>query len=134
MHYTITTDLIERLKTHLAGAVDEVDEADSLYQELQGLLAQPEQKPYAIEAGFSNGDSTYSVSIQKMPLPSYKHIHKDYVPKFLYTHRAAFTPITENDITDEIISDIEDIVGMHWDVVRPNKLVAAAVNAWGAKK
>lgn len=33
----MTTELAERLKTHLAGAIDEVDEADELYQMLQSL-------------------------------------------------------------------------------------------------
>jgi hypothetical protein len=35
-------------------------------------------EPYAIEAGFSNGDDTYSVSIIKLPLPSYKNTHPDW--------------------------------------------------------
>jgi hypothetical protein len=37
MPHIITKEFAERLKDHLAGAIDEVDEADALYQELQSL-------------------------------------------------------------------------------------------------
>jgi hypothetical protein len=98
---------------------------------LQGLLDQPEQTPYAIEAGFSNGDSTYSVRIQKMPLPSYTHAHKDYAPKFLYTHPAPFTPITAADVPTEVV---EVRACYHGYTTTDKEIIAAAVNAWGAKK
>lgn len=41
-------------------------------------------KPYAIEAGFDNGDGTYSIHIKRLPL--YEKTHKDHTPKFLYAH------------------------------------------------
>ena len=44
-------------------------------------------EPYAIECGISNGDGTYSVEIERHPLPSYKQPHKDHSVKLLYLHQ-----------------------------------------------
>lgn len=43
------------------------------------------QKPYACEYGQDNGDGTYSVTIKRMPLPSYMQPVKDWPVKMLYT-------------------------------------------------
>ena len=43
-------------------------------------------EPYAIECGISNGDGTYSVEIERHPLPPYKQPHKDHAVKLLYLH------------------------------------------------
>lgn len=54
-------------------------------------------KPYAIEAGFDNGDGTYSIHIRKLPLNT--ETHKDYreSEKLLYT--------TPRELSDEEIKD-----------------------------
>jgi kynurenine formamidase len=48
-------------------------------------------EPYAIEAGFDNGDGTYCVLIKRLPLRT--ETHKDWKPheKLLYTHPAELT-------------------------------------------
>jgi len=43
------------------------------------------QEPYACEYGQDNGDGTYSVTIKRMPLPSYMQPVKDWPVKMLYT-------------------------------------------------
>lgn len=57
-------------------------------------------EPYAIEAGFDNGDGTYCVLIKRLPLRT--ETHKDWKPheKLLYTH-----PVKEQ-LTDEEIDEI----------------------------
>lgn len=52
-------------------------------------------EPYAIEAGFDNGDGTYCVLIKRLPLRT--ETHKDWKPheKLLYTH-----PVKE--LTDDV--------------------------------
>ena len=49
-------------------------------------------EPYAIECGISNGDGTYSVEIERHPLPPYKQPHKDHAVKLLYLHPEPPTP------------------------------------------
>lgn len=43
-------------------------------------------KPYAVEAGFSNGDGTYSVSIKTLPL-TWQEPVDEHPQKFLYEER-----------------------------------------------
>ena len=53
------------------------------------------------------------------------------------THPAPFTPITADMVTNEMLEVIEDEISMGrnaWDLAPHKELVAAAINAWGAKK
>ena len=134
MPNTITTDLIERLKTHLAGAVDEVDEADSLYQELQGLLTQPEGEPAAWtwDTMGSGGMSGYRMAHFQLNKPEKTATMFDLTP--LYTHPAPFTPITADTVTDEVVMHLWSIGLLTHTGVEGKKVVQQIVNAWGAKK
>jgi hypothetical protein len=128
MHYTISNDLIERLKTHLAGAIDEVDEADALYQELQVVLEQPEGKPVCyVQLGihgrvFSMNDSKDSECVTP-----------------LYTHPEPFTPITADMVTNDVL---RRFLGADFDYIQLKTSaidsyisdIVKTVNAWGAKK
>jgi hypothetical protein len=173
MHYTISNDLIERLKTHLAGAIDEVDEADALYQELQGLLDQPEEvdwKSAVLDAlaetcqdapvtmppaGILAKIINWHVEINKSqpegePVAWLGHdsittfgqmtygfidrrdraIPDSWIP--LFTHPAPLTPITADDVTDEMLEKLDGYDFINY--AEPKALVAAAVNAYTKEK
>jgi hypothetical protein len=103
MQYIITKELAERLKDHLAGAIDEVDEADALFQELQSLPVL-ESQPVAWECDAGIGLIRYVTDKKyKKFTPS---IQKHYKP---FTHPAPFTPITADIkmLTDDEAFDVE---------------------------
>jgi hypothetical protein len=102
------------------------DAADAIAM-LQGLLDQPEGEPVG-HLSPSTGGATIFVgwdTMCKMPAGT----------KF-YTHPAS--PITADDVTEEMLEVIEDEISMErnaWDLAHHKELIAAAVNAYlGAKK
>jgi hypothetical protein len=96
MKHIITKEFAERLKDHLAGAIDEVDEADALFQELLSLPVLKGEpvgivvyKPKMLRVG--------ALNTAGMALPDGTR---------LYTHPAPFTPITADMVTDEMLETI----------------------------
>jgi len=70
---------------------EDTDEVVRHLNEMAALLEKadaPKPEPYAIEAGFSNGDGTYSVSIERLPLKAWKVPVKDYPQRLLYAEQA----------------------------------------------
>ena len=54
-----------------------IQQDKNLIKKIAALQDQIENEPYAIEAGFDNGDGTYSVRIEPLPLNGCRR-HKDY--------------------------------------------------------
>jgi len=76
-------------------------------------------KPYAIEAGFDNGDGTYSIHIRRLPLDT--KTHKDYreSEKLLYT-KPQITELSDEEIK-EFIEDIIDAMGLSMEFTAVRK-------------
>ena len=65
-----------------------IESIDLILSEGRPNADAPKPEPYAIEAGFSNGDGTYSVSIERLPLEAWEVPVKDYPQRLLYAEQA----------------------------------------------
>ena len=70
------------------------DEGTKLYTATPSQPKEPEREPYAIEAGFDNGDGTYSVRIERLPLRTAPHKDWSKHEKLLYTAPQQRMPLT----------------------------------------
>jgi hypothetical protein len=133
MPHIITKEFAERLKDHLAGAIDEVDEADALYQELQSLPVL-EGDPVAWRIEFEHGGRDHSTVHGHNAIGDYRDNYPDAKSIPLYTHPAPFTPITADDVMNEMVDNF-NIQFTNGSGMTNDDVIAAAVNAYmGAKK
>jgi hypothetical protein len=86
-----------------------------------GLLAQPEQEPVA----WINKDSTY-VELSTKSTVYGSHT----IPLFIHPP-AAFVPITADMVSNDVWEAFIETPGARGG---PQSVIAAAVNAWGAKQ
>ena len=94
-------------------------------------LAQPEQEPYAIEAGYGNGDDTYSVHIKRLP-QGLNGRHKDWskLEKLLYTTppQRTWVGLTDGEVDKMIL-----LMGFPPDWITENAIVKNIVRNLEAK-
>jgi hypothetical protein len=124
--YTISKQQIEQLMLITSNSPANA----SLHRMLQGLLAQPEQEPVAIGCKCSECSEWQRWTPSGMTCKN-GHGGARGINQRLFTHPAPFTPITADDVTDEMVNTYhKDIAFSHY----AKYVIAAAVNTWGAKK
>ena len=113
-------------KEQIEFAIDAINTGDTAAARmLQGLLAQPECEPVAYVQFASSGN----IRLWSKE-PDDRVVTPPIVP--LYTHPAPFVPITADMVTDEMVA-----IYCHSGLSSRSdnsEMIAAAVNAWGAKK
>jgi hypothetical protein len=113
---------------------DEPDVSKAIKALEEALAKQEQGEPYAIEAGFDNGDGTYSVRIER-----YKKdlkTHKDWksLEKLLYTTPQQRKPLTEFEKAELINKHtIWSVVAGRW-VLKDFDLIDAVEAAHGIKE
>jgi hypothetical protein len=105
--------------------------ANDVLHNLRQLLDQPECEPVRYEYQAKSG----------LWFPFTNQHHHDntvndgtYPIRPLYTHPAPFTPITADMVTDEMVTLAMKLNNSGESPYSARHAIAAAVNAWGAKK
>jgi hypothetical protein len=134
MHYTISKKEI-RQAIHVLKACLHHPDADDAIAMLQGLLAQPEGEPVArlliCKRPFLVLTETVARTYEEYPVQQAKADNCWAESTPLYTSHVPFTPISADDVTDEMVTTYhKDMAFSHY----AKYVIAAAVNAWGAKK
>jgi hypothetical protein len=98
------------------------------HPDLLPLLDQPKDEPVAIyQYQMANG----SWIDQDKQSYDYNVRHGEANVRIVYKHSAPFTPITADMVTDEVVTEY---FAKTKATDYPKHFIAAAVNAWGAKK
>jgi len=118
--HTISKEQIEQ-------AIDAVQTGNTeAIRMLQSILDQQECEPMGLLKVWSDG--SYSCGA--------KHYHDEDIPEGDYLIGSAnsepFVPITEDDVTDEMVEEYK--YKAHLDCTNRKFNIAVAVNTWGAKK
>jgi hypothetical protein len=115
----------------------EVAEKSTLIEVIQGLLDQPEGEPVAWEAEYGVGLIKYITDAQykKFTLSIRRH-YRPFKCLLCKTHPAPFTPITSDDVTDDMLDTYIADINQHrlMDVKIDVAAAYNAVNAWGVEK
>jgi len=131
--HTISKEQIEQA---IAAIIDIEQPVDDAVDMLQGLLAQPEGQPveYQWQSPFSQG-TWRSVVKSEFDLLKKSDVVVSGVAsvRALYTHPAPFTPISADDVTDEMVENFNKQFTNGAGATN-DEMIAAAVNAWGAKQ
>jgi hypothetical protein len=124
--HTISNAQIEQVLSVLriqwsAAIPDGEPEINAAKNMLQGLLAQPAQP---------DQQAKLFLRVRAQLEQEWGVLKK---LKEAYTHPAPFTPITADDVTNEVVISVCSTINRRaggWGTVNPKEIIVAAVNAW----